>query len=170
MVGRRGRSRRARHQGHTGEAVVQVVSNFAGTWEGSITVVDCWQMPPSSANPCEGRVGLNGPLVLHVTQAATAEHYDNLRASVEAFTPPAAGAFVGAVDSSGLFFLDGYVERGSDLLGGAVRFRWQIENDRLVPNTLHALGTDTIDVSLSLRVGGLVTSFSEIWRLSPMTR
>jgi hypothetical protein len=161
---------RARYQGHAGEGVVQVVDSFAGTWGGSITVVECWQTAPTSPSPCLGRVGLTGPLVLRVTQTATAEHYDNLRASVEVFTPPANGSFVGAVDSSGLFFLDGDVERGADLLGGAVRFRWQIEHDRLVPNTLHVFGNDTIDVSLSMRVGSLLTPFSEIWRLSPMTR
>jgi hypothetical protein len=161
---------RAQYKGHTGEAVVQVVNSFAGTWRGSVTVVECWQPVQTSPNPCEGRVGLNAPLVLNVTQTASAENYDNLRASVDVFTPPATGSFVGAVDSSGLFFLEGYVERGSDALGGAVRFRWQIENDRLVPNTLHIFGDDTVDVSLSMRVGSLLTPFSEIWQLSTMLR
>jgi hypothetical protein len=161
---------RAQYQGHTGEAVVHVVSSFAGTWRGSVTVVACSHPQQSASSPCDGRAGLSTPMVLTVTQSTSAENYDNLRATVEVFTPPATGSFVGAVDSSGLFFLDGHVERGADALGGAVRFRWQIENDRLVPNTLHVLGNDTTDVFLSMRVGGLVTSFSEVWQLSTMTR
>jgi hypothetical protein len=158
---------RARYQDHTGEAAVHVVNSFAGTWRGSITVVDCWQPGQTAPSPCEGRVGLNAPLVLKVTQTESADHYDNLRATVEVFSSPATGAFVGAVDSSGLFFLDGHVERGSDGLSGGVKFRWQIENDRLVPKTLHTLGDDTIDVLLSMRAG---TSFWEIWQLSAMSR
>jgi hypothetical protein len=161
---------RALYQGHTGVATVHVVGSVAGTWRGSIAIADCWQSVPTTPDPCKGRRGLTAPLVLTVTQSASADQYDNLRATVEVFTPPATGNFIGAVDSSGLFFLDGHVERGFDALSGGVRFRWQLEADRLLPSTLNALGNDKIDVQLSIRTGSLLTSFSEIWQLSTITR
>ena len=160
---------RAQYDDISGVTTVHVVDSVAGTWRGSINVVDCWQSVPTSPDPCRGRVGTTAPLVLRVTQSASADLYDNLRAAVDVFTPPASGSFVGAVDSSGLFFLDGHVERGSDGLSGGVQLRWQRENDRLVPWTLNARGDDRIDVRLSMRVGG-PGSFDETWQLSPMTR
>lgn len=161
---------RARYDDFSGVTTVHVVDSVAGTWRGSIAVVDCWQSEPTSPDPCSGRVGLTAPLVLRVTQSASADLNDNLRAAVDVFTPPASGSFVGAVDSSGLFFLDGYIERGLDGLRGAVNLRWQRDGDRLVPWTLNARGDDRIDVGLSVRAGGVHTPFVESWQLSPMTR
>ena len=161
---------RADYDDFAGVTTVHVVDSVAGTWRGSITVVDCWQSVPTSPDPCKERVGVTAPLVLRVTQSASADMFDNLRAAVDVFTPPATGSFVGAADSSGLFFLDGYVERGLDGLSGAVRLRWQRDNDRLLPWTLNAQGDDRLSVGLSVRIAGVHIPFDEIWQLSPMTR
>ena len=162
---------RASYRDRTGTATVHVVTSAAGTWRGSITVVDCWRTTDIGPESCQGRLGLTAPLVLEVTHSAAADHYDNLRAVVKVFTPPATGSFIGAVDSSGLFFLDGYVERPGDSLGGAVKFRWQREtDDRLIPSTLHAQADDRVDVLLSLRIGSTAQTFNEIWQVSAMTR
>jgi hypothetical protein len=161
---------RARYDEQTGTATVHVVTSVAGTWRGSITVVDCWQTIQTSPEPCQGRRGLIAPLVLTVSQSASADQFDNLRATAEVFTPPAVGSFIGAVDSTGFFFLDGYVERKSDSLGGAVKFRWQLEDGRLVPFTSDGRVEDTVDVQLSARIGSVLVLFNEIWRLSEMTR
>ena len=161
---------RASYQDLTGTGTVHVVTTVAGTWRGSITVVDCWQSPMTSPNPCQGRQGLTAPLALEVTQSATADQYDNLRATVHVFTPPATGRFIGAVDSSGFFFLDGHVERAVDSLSGEVKLRWQLENDRLVPFTADGRTEDLVDVGLSIRMGSSLPFFNEIWRLSTMTR
>jgi hypothetical protein len=162
---------RATYRDRTGTATVHVVTSAAGTWRGSITVVDCWRTTDTVPESCEGRIGLTAPLVLEVIHSAAADHYDNLRAVVKVFTPPATGSFFGAVDSSGLFFLEGYVERQADSLGGALKFRWQREtDDRLIPFTLHAQANDRVDVQLSLRIGSTPQTLNEIWQLSAMTR
>jgi hypothetical protein len=161
---------RATYRDQSGTVTVHVVSSFAGTWRGSVTVLDCWQSVPTSPSPCEGRRGMTAPLALEVTQRASANNYDNLRATVGVFSPPATGSFIGAVDSSGLFFLEGAVERGSDGLSGAVKFRWQLEGDRLVPWTLNERGDDIVGVDLSVRTTTPPSVFSELWRVSVMTR
>ena len=161
---------RAQYDDFSGVTTVHVVDSVAGTWRGTIEVVDCWQSVRTSPDPCSGRVGLTAPLVVRVTQSASADLYDNLRAAVDVFTPPASGSFVGAVDSSGLFFLDGYLERSLDGLRGGLKLRWQRENDRLLPWTLNAQGDDRLGVQLSVRAGGVHIPFDEIWQLSPMTR
>jgi hypothetical protein len=153
-----------------GTGTVHVVGSVAGIWRGSIAIVQCWQPIETVPDPCEGRRGGTAPLVLNVTQKAAADLYDNLRATVEVFEPPATGSFVGAVDSSGLFFLEGYVQRPADSLGGAVRLRWQLDGDRLVPFTADGRVEDTIDVQLTVRTGSDVSLVSEIWQLSTMTR
>lgn len=160
---------RARYQDLTGSATVHVVGSIAGTWRGSLTVAACWQSVPTSPDPCEDRRGLTAPLVLTVTQSATADQFDNLRAIVDVFAPPASGSFIGAVESSGLVFLEGAVQRSGDGLSGAVNFRWQLENDRLVPSTMNPRGEDIIEVQLGIRAGSWV-SLSEFWRVSTMTR
>jgi hypothetical protein len=160
---------RAFYEDLTGVVPVQVVASVAGNWRGSITVVDCWQTVETAPDPCERRRGLVAPLVLNVTQNATADLYDNLRATVDVFTPPARGSFIGAFDSSGLFFLDGNVERPIDSLSGAVRFRWMLENNQLVPFTIDGRVEDS-DVQLSLRVGATTVLINEIWKLSTMVR
>ena len=159
---------RGEYQGFAGSAIAHVVTSVAGSWRGSITVVDCWQTVETPPNPCERRRGLTAPLVLNVTQRATADLYDNLRATVDVFAPPARGSFVGAVDSSGLFFLDGYVERPGDALSGAVKLRWNLENGRLVPFTIDGQPDDRVDVQLSVRIGAATIAFNEIWQLSTM--
>jgi hypothetical protein len=161
---------RATYQDLTGAAPVQVVASVAGIWRGSITVVDCWQTVQTAPDPCDGRRGLIAPLVLNVTQNATADLYDNLRATVDVFTPPARGSFIGAVDSSGLFFLDGYVQRPDDSLSGGVRFRWQLENNQLVPFIIDGRVDDSVDVQLSVRVRATAVLINEIWKLSTMVR
>ncbi|HSC30035.1 MAG TPA: hypothetical protein VLD67_22330 [Vicinamibacterales bacterium] len=160
---------RAGYRDVAGSATVHVVTSVAGTWRGTITVLDCWQPVESSPGPCQGRRGMAAPLVLQVSQSATADLYDNLRATVEVFTPPATGSFIGALDSSGLFILEGHVERPGDSLGGAVKLRWQLEGERLVPFTVNGQIEDTIDVLLSVGTGSNATLFREIWRLSSMT-
>jgi hypothetical protein len=154
----------------TGSTTVHVVIGVAGTWRGSITIVDCWQSPATTPDPCAGRRGSTAPLVIDVTQRPTADQFDNLRAVVAVFTPPATGNFIGALDSSGHFFLDGHVERQSDSLGGGVRFRWQLDGDRLVPFSIDGLIEDKVDVQLFVRMGSTSTLFNEIWQVSTMTR
>jgi len=161
---------RAHYENMTGSTTVHVVGSIAGVWHGSMTVADCWQLVESSPSPCAGRRGLTAPLVINVTQLATADNYDNLRATAAVFTPPATGSFIGAVDSSGLAFLDGYVERPEDSLFGGVQFRWQLENGRLVPWLLSALAENRLNVQLSVRIGSSTAAFWETWELSPMTR
>ena len=161
---------RAHYGDRAGETTVHVVPGVAGTWRGSITVVDCWQTVRTDPDPCAGRLGVSGPLVLTVTQSASADQFDNLRATVDVFTPPAVGSFVGALDSTGLFFLDGHIERVADGLAGGVEFRWQLDGDRLVPSTLHPLGDDKIDVALSIREGPLSTTVLQLWQVSSVTR
>lgn len=159
---------RAEYQGVAGTGVVHVVASVAGTWRGSITVLDCWQTVETSPSPCEGRRGLTAPLVLAVIQRETADLYDNLRAAVDIFAPPARGNFIGAVDSSGLFFLEGAVERPGDGLSGAVKFRWNLDNGRLVPFAIDGQRDDLVDVQLSVRIGAATIAFNEIWQLSTM--
>ena len=84
-------------------------------------------------------------------------------------TPTLARTLVGALDSSGFFFLEGDIERSADGLSGFVAFKWQLEDDRLVPFTRHVLGDDKIDVQMTSR-GMPATSFNEIWQLSNVTR
>ena len=74
---------------------------------------ECWPQPGATADPCQGRAGLNAPIAVSITQSATADNYDNLRATVQVFIPPATGTgFIGATDSSGQVFLDGSIVAG----------------------------------------------------------
>jgi hypothetical protein len=113
---------------------------------------------------------MTAPLALDVTQLGFADPRENLRAVVDMFTPPASGRFVGGFDGSGFFFLEGYVERRQDALGGAVKLRWQYEDKRLVVFAVDGRPDDLVDVQLSVRAGSTVTTFNEIWQLSTMTR
>src|SRR5262245_15941778 len=142
----------ARFDDHDGVGMVHVVSSVAGTWRGTIDVVDCWPQPGAPADPCQGRVGLNAPIAVTITQSATADNFDNLRASVQVFTPPATGSFIGATDSSGQVFLDGAVARPGDDLSGAMKLRWMLEENRLVPFADSPRGADVFDVLLSTRL------------------
>jgi hypothetical protein len=151
----------------TGSTTVHVVTSVEGRWHGSITVVDCLQTLPPDGHACEGRRGLTAPLVVDITQRASADRLDNLRATVDVFAPAARGSFIGALDSSGHLFLEGYVERAVDSFGGAVRFRWQLEGDRLVPFTIDG---EIINVQLSQRIGTATAAFNEIWQVSTMVR
>jgi hypothetical protein len=161
---------RASYQDLVGAGTVEVVASVAGIWRGSIAVVDCWQSVASSPDPCDGRRGLTAPLVLDVSQSVTAENHDNLRAAVDVFNPPAHGSFIGAVDSSGFFFLDGFVQRPDGSLSGGVRFRWQLENNQLVPFRADAQVEDRIYVQLSVRTGSASADVTETWQLLPMVR
>jgi hypothetical protein len=153
----------AQSDDHTGTAMVHVVTSVAGTWRGSVRVVDCWQLTVTVPDPCESRRELTAPLVLTVSQSAAAE-LGNISGTIAVFTPPATGHFVGLLDSGGTFFIQGYVEHG---LQGAVTFRWQLDGERLVPLTINDSVDDTIDVQLVSRNGA---SFAEIWKMSALTR
>ena len=159
----------AQYVDHTGTETVHVVTSVAGTWRGSVSVVDCWQVAVSAPDPCESRRGLTAPLVLTVSQSAAAE-LGNLTATIAVFTPQATGRFVGLLDSDGTFFLQGYVERPADGLFGGVTFRWQLDGERLVPMTINDTVDDTIDVGLSSRNGAASVSFAEKWKISALTR
>ena len=100
----------ANHGDQTGTTMVHVVTSVAGIWRGSVTVMDCWQSTVTAPDPCESRRGLTAPIVLTVSQSASAE-LGNLTATIAVFTPPATGPFVGLLDSYGTFFLQGFVER-----------------------------------------------------------
>ena len=104
-----------------------------------------------------------------VSQSAAAE-LGNLTATIAVFTPPATGPFAGLLDSSGTFFLQGYVERPSDGLFGGVTFRWQLDGEKLVPMTINDTVDDTVDVGLSSRNGAGSVSFNEKWKISALTR
>jgi hypothetical protein len=160
---------RASYQDLVGTTTVHVVASVAGTWRGSILVVDCWPAVEGTTKGCEGQRGLTAPLVLNVSQRAAADN-DNLSAVVDVFTPPAHGSFVGAVDSSGLFFLDGFVQRPDGSLSGAARFRWTLENNQLVPFKVNGQVEDRIDVQLSVRTGSSSALVNEIWQLGSMIR
>jgi hypothetical protein len=159
----------AQYDDHTGTDTVHVVTTVAGTWRGSVSVVDCWQVTVSGPDPCESRRGLTAPLVLTVSQSAAAE-LGNLTATIAVFTPPATGRFVGLLDSYGTFFLQGYVERPADGLYGGVTFRWQLDGEKLVPMTINDTVDDTVDVGLSNRNGAGSVSFNEKWKISALTR
>jgi hypothetical protein len=161
---------RASHDDLVGTTTVHVVTSVAGTWRGSIRVVDCWPTTPSTAKACEGRNGLTAPLVLEVSQLEAADNYDNLRATVHVFTPPAHGSFIGAVDSTGLFFLEGPFERPDRSLSGYVKFRWTLENNRLVPFKVDGQVEDRIDVQLTVGKGPDSVLVNEIWELLPVIR
>ena len=161
---------RARFDKHDGVQTVHVVPSVAGTWRGTIAVVECWPQPGATADPCQGRVGLNAPIAVSITQSATADNYDNLRATVEVFTPPATGSgFIGATDSSGQVFLDGSIGRPGDGLAGALKLRWMLEENRLVPFGDGPRGADMIDVLLSTHLPASMT-FGETWRMSALSR
>jgi len=160
---------RARFDKRNGVQTVHVVTSVAGTWRGTIAVVDCWPQPGTAADPCRGRVGLNAPIAVSITQSATADNYDNLRASVQVFTPPATGSFIGATDSSGQVFLDGAVARPGDDLSGGLKLRWMLEENRLVPFADGPRGADMFDVLLSTRLPA-TASFAETWRMSVLSR
>jgi hypothetical protein len=159
----------AQYDDQRGTETVHVVGSVAGTWRGSLSVIDCWQVTASAPDPCKGRRGLISPLVLTVSQSAAAE-LGNLTATIAVFAPPATGRFVGLLDSHGTFFLQGYVERAVDGLYGGVTFRWQLDGDKLVPMTINETVDDTVDVALSTRSGGGSASFSEMWKISALTR
>jgi hypothetical protein len=159
----------ARFDDHDGVQTVHVVSSVAGTWRGTIAVVDCLAQPGAAADPCQGRVGLNGPIAVTITQSATADDFDNLRATVQVFTPPATGSFIGATDSSGQVFLDGAVVRPSDDLSGGLKLRWMLEENRLVPFADGPRGAYMLDVLLSTRLPA-PASFGETWRMSALSR
>ena len=154
----------------TGTTTVHVVTDVAGKWRGSITVVECSQAPVTTVNACEGRIGTNAPLLLDVTQSASGEEFGNLGAVVEIFTPPARGNCFGALDSSGFFFLDGTVVRQADGYSGGVKFKWQLEGEQLVPFNFDSLAPDTVDVQMAMRIGSSTVSLNETWRVSVMTR
>jgi hypothetical protein len=154
----------------TGTTTVHVVQSVAGRWHGSVTVIDCWQTTKTMPDPCAGRRGLAAPLAIDVTQSAAADNFDNLRAVVELFIPPATGSFIGALESSGHLFLEGYAQRPSDSLGGAVRFHWRLDgDDRLVPFAMSG-ASDRLEVQLSVRMGFDWVTFNETWQGSVMTR
>jgi hypothetical protein len=157
----------AQKDDHTGTETVHVVTSVAGTWRGSVTVVDCWQSTVSVPDPCESRRGLTAPMIVTVSQSAAAE-LGNLTATITVFTPPATGSFVGLLDSAGTFFLQGAVERPSDGLSGGVTFRWQLDGERLVPMSIDDIAEDTVGVGLSTRAGSAY--FNERWKLSVLTR
>jgi len=158
----------ARFDDHDGVSMVHVVPSVAGTWRGSITVVDCWS-PGGAADQCRPWIDLNAPMAVTITQRATAENYDNLRATVQIFTPPATGSFIGATDSSGQVFLDGAIERPGDGLSTGLKLRWMTEQDRLVPFGDGPRGADMLDVLLSLRLPA-PAGVGQLWRLSPLSR
>lgn len=160
---------RARFGEHDGVQTVHVVTSVAGTWRGTVAVVDCAPQPGATADPCQGRVGLNAPIAVTIIQSATADNFDNLRATVQVFTPPATGSFIGATDSSGQVFLDGAVVRPGDDLAGALKLRWMLEENRLVPFTDSPRGADMLDVLLSTRLPAAAL-FGETWRMSPLSR
>jgi hypothetical protein len=159
----------ARFDDHDGVQMVHVVSSVAGTWRGTIAVLDCWTQSGPAADPCREHVGLNAPIAVTITQSATADNYDNLRATVQVFTPPATGSFIGATDSSGQVFLDGAVVRPGDGLTGALKLRWMLEENRLVPFGDGPRGADMLDVLLSTRLPAS-GSFGETWRMSALSR
>jgi hypothetical protein len=156
---------RAHYDDHSGTGIVHVVSTVAGTWRGSVTVLDCGQVVVSSPDPCASRRGLTAPLVLSVSQSAAAE-LGNLTGTIALFNPAATGAFAGLLDSGGVFFVQGHVERPGDGLQGGVTFRWILEGERLVPMEID----ETVDVSLASRQGAGWVTFAERWQISPLTR
>lgn len=160
---------RADYEHRTGSKTVHVVDSIAGVWRGSITVLDCWDGVGTSPSPCQGRRGLTAPLVLDVTQSATAEHF-NLQATAAIFTPPATGTLTGAVDSNGVVYLAGRVERPGDSLGGLVNLRWLLGNGELVPSLISGLTENRFDLELSVRYGSSTTLFHEVWELHPLVR
>lgn len=159
----------ARFEDHAGVQTVHVVPSVAGTWRGSIAVVECSPQPGAAGEPCRGRAGLTAPITVAITQSATADNFDNLRATIQVFTPPATGSFIGATDSSGQVFLDGAVERPGDGLSTGLKLRWMMEDGRLVPFIDSPRGPDLLDVLLSARLPAQMV-VGEVWRLSSLTR
>jgi hypothetical protein len=157
---------RAQSDDHTGTEMIHVVTSVAGTWRGSVNIVDCWQATVTAPDPCESRRGLTAPLVLTVSQSAAAE-LGNISGTIAVFTPPATGRFVGLLDSSGAFFIQGYLDRPVDGLQGAVTFRWLLDGEQLVPLTINDSVDDIIDVQLASRNG---VSLAERWKMSALTR
>jgi len=160
---------RAQYQDLTGTEMVHVVTSVAGTWRGSVILVDCWQTILTVPDACGDRRGSTAPLVLTVSQSAAAE-LGNITGTIAVFIPPATGRFVGLLDSSGTFFVQGHVERPEDGLQGAVSLRWQFDGDQLVPMTIN----EQIDNDVLLTVSGYSASghlsFTEIWKISALTR
>jgi hypothetical protein len=152
----------------TGSKTIHVVDSIAGIWRGSLAVVDCVAAVDTSPSACEGRRGLTTPLVLDVAQSATADQF-NLQAPVAIFTPPAVGTLTGAVNSDGVVYLAGRVERPEDSLSGLVNFQWRLENGTLVPS-INGLTESRLIMELSLRAGPNPSLISEIWELSPLVR
>lgn len=159
---------RAQHEHRTGSITVHVVDSVAGVWRGSITVLECWPSVDTSPSPCQGRRGVTTPLVLDVTQSATAEHF-NLEAPVAIFTPPAIGRLTGAVNSEGVVYLAGRVERPEDSLSGLVNFQWRLEDGELVPS-IGGQMENRLVMEMSVRIGSNPSLLSEIWELSPLVR
>jgi hypothetical protein len=160
---------RASFEDHTGAETVHVVPSVAGTWRGSIAVLECWPQPGAAGDPCRGRAGLTAPITVAITQSATADNFDNLRATIQIFAPPATGSFFGATDSSGQVFLDGAVERQSDGLSAGLKLRWMQEDGRLVPFVDSPRGPDMLDVLVSARLPAQMM-VGETWQLSALTR
>jgi hypothetical protein len=156
----------AHYDDRMASGIVHVVTSVAGTWRGSITVLDCGQPMVTTPDPCASRRGLTAPLVLTVSQSAAAE-LGNITGTIAAFNPAATGNFVGLLDSGGVFFVQGHIERRSDGLQAGVTFRWLLEGEQLVPMPID----ETIDVFLMANgqsPGGV--SFAERWKISPLTR
>jgi hypothetical protein len=160
---------RAQYRDLSGTGIVHVVPSVAGTWRGSITVLDCWQAVPTTPDPCANRRGLVAPFSLMVSQTDAAE-LGNLTGTISAFTPAATGNFVGLLDSGGVFFIQGHIERAQDRLETAVSFRWMLENDRLVPLNVDGRIEDQLDLQPSVRIGSQIVGFSESWRMWPLSR
>jgi hypothetical protein len=160
---------RAQAGDQSGTEIVHVVTSVAGTWRGSVSILDCWQRILSVPDPCKDRRGQTGPLVLMVAQSAAAE-LGNLTGTLAVFTPPAIGNYAGLLDSSGTFFIQGHVERPLDRLSAGVTLRWQLEGERLVPMNFEGRTEDTIDLQLAVRNGADFLSFEEIWKISTLTR
>jgi hypothetical protein len=160
---------RAQYGDLVGTATVHVVPSVAGTWRGSITVLDCWQTVATTPDPCANRRGLVAPFTVVVSQTDAAE-LGNLTGTLQAFTPAATGNFVGLLDSGGVFFIQGHVERAQDRLATAISFRWMLEEQQLNPLKVDDRIEDQLDVQLGIRAGSESVAFSEIWRMSPLTR
>jgi hypothetical protein len=160
---------RAQYQNLTGTGIVHVVASVAGTWRGSVILVECWQTTLPVSDACGDRRGSTASLVLTVSQSAAAE-LGNVTGTIAVFTPPATGRFVGLLDSDGTFFIQGHAERPEDGVQGAVSLRWQFDGQQLVPMT----SNDQIDDDALLTVSGTSQSgqlsFTEIWKTSALTR
>jgi hypothetical protein len=158
----------ARYHDRTGDAVVHVVASVAGTWQGTVTFVDCWEPGANGANPCRDQRPATAPLLLSVSQSAAAE-LGNISGVLTVFSPPATGKFVGLFDSDGVFFVQGVVERQQESVHGGVSLRWLLDGNALVPGDGPDIMPDTLlTVTGSSDSGALL--FTEIWKAGRLTR